>query len=104
MVDVSPWIFFLAAQVQSDWGNTGFDAKKSFSVNLGYSFLDSHRLGVMLNSTEIDKVGTPNYLSANDLDDYRDSDYKAIDFTYTGETSDHFLGWELRYFETEIFN
>ncbi len=82
--------------------NTGFDAKQSYSVNLGYSFLDSHRLGVMLNSTEIDKVGAPNYLSANDLDDYRDSDYQAIDVSYTGETGDRSLAWELRYFETDI--
>ena len=82
--------------------NTGFDAKQSYSVNLGYSFLDSHRLGVMLNSTEIDKTGTPNYLSMNDLDDYRDSDYQAIDVSYTGETGDGFLAWELRYFETDI--
>jgi len=82
--------------------NTGFDSKQSYSVNLGYSFLDFHRLGVMLNSTEIDKVGTPNYLSMNDLNDYRDSDYQTVDFSYTGGTVDHFLGWELRYFETEI--
>jgi vitamin B12 transporter len=82
--------------------NTGFDAKQSYSVNLGYSFLDSHRLGVMLNTTEVDKTGTPNYLSMNDLDDYRDSDYQAIDVSYTGETGDRFLAWELRYFETDI--
>lgn len=82
--------------------NTGFDAKKSYSVNLGYSFLDTHRLGMMLNATEIDKTGTPNYLSANDLDDYRDSDYQAIDVSYAGEKSDGSVAWELRYFETDI--
>ncbi len=81
--------------------NTGFDAKQSYSLNLGYTFLDSQRLGVMLNTTEIDKTGTPNYLSANDLDDYRDSDYQAVDVSYTGETVDHALAWELRYFETD---
>ncbi len=82
--------------------NTGYDAKQSYSIKLGYSFLDSHRLGVLLNGTEIDGVGTPNYLSMNDLDDYRDSDYQSMDFSYTGEADYHSLGWELRYFETEI--
>jgi len=82
--------------------NTGYDAKQGYSVNLGYRFLDSHRIGVMFNGTKIDEVGTPNYLGMNDLDDYRDSDYQSFDFSYTGETADHFLGWELRYFETDI--
>ena len=81
--------------------NTGFDAKESYSLNVGYRFAETHRLSLMLNGTNIDKVGTPNYLSQNDLDDYRDSEYQAIDFSYTGETLDGFLAWELRLFETE---
>ena len=81
--------------------NTGFDAKESYSLNVGFRFAETHRLGLMLNGTEIDKVGTPNYLSQNDLDDYRDSDYRAIDFSYNGETADGSLAWELRLFETE---
>lgn len=82
--------------------NTGYDTKQSYSVNLGYRFLDSHRLGVMFNGKEIDEVGTPNYLSMNDLDDSRDSDYQSFDISYTGENAYHSLGWELRYFETDI--
>jgi vitamin B12 transporter len=81
--------------------NTGFDSKESYSLSLGYRLMENHRFGLMLNGTKIDKVGTPNYLSQNDLDDYRDSDYQAIDFSYNGETTDGSLAWELRLFETE---
>ncbi len=82
--------------------NTGFDSKQSYSINLGYSFLENHRIGVMVNNTDIDKIGTPGYLSMNDPDDYRDSEYQAIDFSYSGGMADHGLGWELRYFETDV--
>jgi len=82
--------------------NTGYDSKQSYSINLGYRFLETHRLGVMFNGTEMDKVGTPNYLSMNDLDDYRDSDYQSFDLSYAGATEDKFLSWEMRYFETTI--
>lgn len=82
--------------------NTGYAAKQSYSVNLGWRFLDDHRVGVLFNGTKIDAIGTPNYLSMNDLDDYRDSDYRSFDISYTGATADHFLGWNLRYFKTDI--
>ncbi len=82
--------------------NSGFDAKESYSLNLGYRFAENHRLGLMVNGTKIDKVGTPNYLSLNDLDDYRDSDYQAIDLSYNGKTVDHSLSWDIRLFETDI--
>ncbi len=82
--------------------NTGFDDKDSYSFNLGYQVAENHHLGLMLNGTEMNKVGTPNYLSQNDLDDYRDSDYQAFDFSYNGETNDGALAWELRLFETDI--
>jgi vitamin B12 transporter len=82
--------------------NTGFDAKQSYSLNLGYRFAQYQRLGLMLNGTKIDHVGTPNYLSLNDLDDYRDSDYQAIDLTYSGESAEAPLAWELRLFQTRI--
>ncbi len=82
--------------------NTGFDAKESYSFNLGYQIAENHRFGLMLNRTKIDKVGNPAYLIMNDLDDYRDSNYQAIDFSYAGETSDSSLAWDFRVFETEI--
>lgn len=81
--------------------NTGFDSKQSYSLNLGYRFAETHRFGFSLNGTNFDKVGTPNYLSANDLDDYRDSDYLALDFTYTGESPELGLSWDVRFFDTE---
>lgn len=81
--------------------NTGFDAKQSYALNLGYRIAENHRLGVMLNGTNIDEIGTPNYLSQNDRDDYRDSDYRAIDFTYAGESGDGATSWDVRLFETK---
>lgn len=82
--------------------NTGFDAKQSYSLGFGYRFTESQRVGITLNTTEISKAGTPSLLIYNDLDDYRDSDYQAIDLTYEGETIDQRMSWSARLFTTEI--
>ena len=78
--------------------NTGMDSRKNGSLNLGYTFAQRHRIGLMVHSFDIDQSGSPSYLVRNDLDDYSDTSNTSADFTYEGgSANDRFL-WSARYF------
>jgi vitamin B12 transporter len=81
--------------------NTGYNDKNNYNLNLGYEFLPGNRLGVIYNYFNADHVGAPNYLSLNDLDDYKDTNNKSIDFIYDGGTSNGLFSWKVRYFDGE---
>ncbi|CAN2049903.1 iron complex outermembrane recepter protein [Candidatus Magnetomoraceae bacterium gMMP-13] len=78
--------------------NTGYDSKENYSVNLGFEFLPKNRIGVIVNSFEADKIGSPNYFSQNDLDDYNNKKNRSIDVIYEGKTSGEKFSWMFRYF------
>lgn len=80
------------------YGNTGYDEKKNLSVNVGYNFNPSHRLGLIYTNFAVDEAGSPSYLSQNDLDSYVDKSNYSSDAIYTGKTEDGFLSWMMRYF------
>lgn len=80
------------------YGNTGIGSRENLSLNLGYTFLDNHRIGFVFNGFDVDKAGSPNYLSVNDLDDYTDKSNKSYDLVYDGQTTDERFLWNLRYF------
>jgi vitamin B12 transporter len=81
--------------------NTGFDSKKRISINAGWSFLENNRIGLTYSSYDSDKIGSPSYLSQNDLDDYAEHSTKNLDLTYYGKTFSGAMEWSLRYYNTE---
>lgn len=78
--------------------NTGFDSKERISLNAGWTFAPENRIGVTYTGYEGEGIGSPNYLSANDLDNYVDHAINTVDLVYDGQTYDGFLIWNLRYF------
>jgi vitamin B12 transporter len=80
------------------YANTGYQEKEHASVNLGYTFLPGNRIGFIYTGFNTDKVGSPSYLSQNDLDDYADKSNESIDFIYDGSTPDNLFSWKTRYF------
>jgi len=79
--------------------NTAYNHKENGSLNLGYEFLPGNRIGVIYTYFNADHVGNPGYLSQNDLDDYKDSGNKSVDFIYDGKTGNGLFSWKLRYFD-----
>ncbi|MDY6823225.1 MAG: TonB-dependent receptor [Thermodesulfobacteriota bacterium] len=80
--------------------NTGYEKKQSVTVNTGYEFLPANRIGLFYSSFNGDEIGLPGYLSANDLDDYKNTDLESFDLTYDGATPDRRFEWKGRYFQT----
>ncbi len=87
-----------------DYANTGYDEKKYLSLNLGYEFLPENRIGLIYNGFDADKIGSPSYISQNDLDDYSDKSNESVDFIYDGATQDGEFSWKARYFVGEDEN
>ncbi len=79
--------------------NTGYDRKENGSLNLGFEFLPENRIGVIYNYFDADHVGSAGYLSQNDLDDYKNTSNKSIDFVYDGGTPNGLFSWKARYFD-----
>ncbi len=78
--------------------NTGIDYQNGISANLGYSFSETQRLGVIFTSFDVNKSGSPGYISQSDLDDYSNKDNYSTDLKYTGATADSSYQWMARYF------
>jgi vitamin B12 transporter len=83
----------------SEYRNTGFDSKERFSFNGGFTFLPQNRVGISYSDYSGDHIGSPDYLSANDPDDYVNHGIKSYDVYYDGQTRDDFLFWNIRYFK-----
>ncbi len=81
--------------------NTGYNRKENCSLNLGYEFLPKNRIGVIYSYYDADHVGDSGYLSQNDLDDYKNSSNRSIDFIYDGGTPDGPFTWKARYFDSK---
>ena len=89
--------------VKEKYYNTGFDDKTNYSLNLGYSFLsDNHRIGIITNSYDSDKIGNPGTIEKNDLDNYFQSSNTSYELNYN--KSAKLLSWDLKYFKTKDKN
>ncbi len=84
--------------------NTGYDSITNYSLNAGFEFIKGNRLGLIISEFDGDKIGTPNSLSSNDTDDYKDISNTAFDFSYEGKNSDKSLLWKLKYFKVDDKN
>lgn len=78
--------------------NTGYRDQKMASLNVGYEIADDHRIGMIVHSFDVDKAGSPSYLSSPDLDAYTVQNNHSVDFRYDGATSSKDVSWMARYF------
>ncbi|MFN2358494.1 MAG: TonB-dependent receptor plug domain-containing protein [Desulfotignum sp.] len=78
--------------------NTGIDTETGISANLGYTFGDRHRIGLIFTGFEAEESGDSGYIMANDLDNYSDKKSHSIDLGYTGGSKDTRFEWMMRYF------
>lgn len=78
--------------------NTGIDYQTGISANLGYSFSDTNRLGIIYTGFQVDDAGDPGYFSNPDLDNTTDKDNYSVDARYTGATDNNQYQWMVRYF------
>lgn len=78
--------------------NTGIDDQISASLNGGYSFSDTHRIGMIFTGTSVEGAGNAGYISNIDLDDYSDKSNFSLDTKYTGSTADENSQWMARFF------
>ncbi|TNJ40266.1 TonB-dependent receptor [Chlorobaculum thiosulfatiphilum] len=81
--------------------NTGYQDQKMASLNVGYEIADGHRIGMIVHSFDVDKAGSPSYLSSPDLDAYTVQNNHSVDFRYDGATSSRNVSWMARYFTGE---
>ncbi len=78
--------------------NTGVDRETGVSLHGGYTFSANHRVGMVFTGFDVDEVGSPGYLSANDRDDYTDKSNYSLDTKYTGGNGTGNYLWMARYF------
>ena len=78
--------------------NTGINYETGISANLGYSFSENNRIGLIFTRFDVDEAGNPGYFSSVDLDDYTDKKNYSLDAQYTGGTSTETYQWMARYF------
>jgi len=78
--------------------NTGMDYETGISANLGYSFSETNRLGVVFTRFDADDAGSPGYFSNQDLDNTNDKENYSLDAKYTGRTDNEQYQWMVRYF------
>ncbi len=81
--------------------NTGCDKKQDFNVHVGFEFLPKNRIGLLYNGFIAEKVGLPSYLSAQDLDDYKESGLDSFEINYDGGSGDDKYTWKMRYFQSK---
>ena len=81
-----------------EFHNTGLDAASGISANLGWSITDKDRLGLIVTASEQDNSGSPEYFSANDLDDSTDKENYSVDLNYAGADSADRWQWMTRWF------
>ncbi len=77
--------------------NTGYDKKLSSSLNLGFEFIPKNRIGLMYTGFEADKVGSPNYITSNDPDNYKNTSNYSADLVYDGAFGES-IACKARYF------
>ena len=89
-----------ADNVEGDrYYNTGYHRKDSYSLNIGAEFFPGNRIGLIYTNYDAERIGTPDCLYQNDLDDYKDSSNRTLDLIYDGKTSDGLFSWKARYYE-----
>ncbi len=88
--------------------NSGYGDKEACSLNIGYEFLPGNRISFIYTNYDAENIGNPYYITANDLDDYKNTSNRSLDFIYDGKTENRDFTWQIRYYdgkdETENFD
>lgn len=79
--------------------NTGYKSRENSSVNIGYEFIPNNRIGLLYHYFNGKHIGTTDYITMNDLDDYAEKKASSWDLVYSGKTADSKFLWNARYFE-----
>ncbi|KJS01889.1 MAG: hypothetical protein VR65_07320 [Desulfobulbaceae bacterium BRH_c16a] len=80
------------------YDNTGIDYESGESANIGYSFSENKRLGLIFTRFKVEDAGSPGYFSSIDLDDSTSKSNYSVDANYRGETTSGKINWLTRYF------
>ncbi len=78
--------------------NTGTGRETGLSANLGYSFSENNRVGLIFTGADVNGAGSPSYFSAPDLDDTTDKYNYSFDLNYQGQSENGRRHWLLRTF------
>jgi vitamin B12 transporter len=80
--------------------NTGYDKKQDVNLNAGVEFFPKNRIGLMYSNFDADRVGLPEYLSQQDLDDFKESGFDSLEIDYEGATLNDRFAWKMKYFQS----
>lgn len=80
------------------YANTGLNYRTAYNANLGYTFLEEHRLGLTVLGVHADDMGTPGYFNDIQHRDFTDRSNYSADLGYEGGFKDFGLSWKARYF------
>lgn len=80
------------------FANSGYDHIDAYSVNTGYTFSPASRIGLLFNRYYGDEIGSPGYISSNDLDNSKDAANHSMDLIYDGAAADEKTSWQMRLF------
>ncbi|MBU1568197.1 MAG: TonB-dependent receptor [Proteobacteria bacterium] len=80
------------------YNNTGIDYENGASANIGYSFSDNNRLGLIYTGFAVEDAGSPSYLSKVDTDDTTTKSNYSVDAHYHGSSQSGKHQWLSRYF------
>lgn len=80
------------------YSNTGIDYETGVSANIGYSFADNNRFGLIYTGSKVNDAGSPGYLSMVDTDDTTSKSNYSLDAQYQGASTSGKYQWMSRYF------
>ena len=87
-----------------DYYNTYIDDQINASINLGYEFAPSNRVGLIYNHFETQTGNYSSFTSNTANGDYAEKDNRSIDLIYDGATDTKQYIWRMRYFTGEDNN
>lgn len=84
----------------NSYPNTAYQSKTSYVLNMGFNFLEEHRLGVTLLGAAYDDMGSPGAIDSSYSSevDRTDRINSSVDVNYDGAYKDAGLSWKLRYY------
>ena len=78
--------------------NSATEGKTAYNVNVGFNFLEEHRIGVTALGTNASHMGSPSDFDHPDRKSFLDISNYSADFLYEGGYKDWGLSWKGRYF------
>ncbi|MDR2820796.1 MAG: TonB-dependent receptor [Desulfovibrio sp.] len=80
------------------YDNTNIEYGLGYNLNIGYTFLDTHRIGINYQGVKHGDSGSPGDINGLTPSDRVNRQNESVDFTYEGGYRDAGLSWMGRYF------